>query len=96
MPRERSELEKAAGKLISAIQKEWTDEAGLDCAAESEEVMHRSHSLLQAAHGNSFDVSVLNGGSIAQFLGEGWVGRHPRVIPAIKLLHERIKESHAV
>lgn len=95
MPKARSELEKAAGKLISAIQKEWSDEAGLDCAAESEEVLHRSHTLLQASKGNSFDLSVLNGGSIAQLLGAQWVGRHPRVIPAIKELHQRIEESHS-
>ncbi|MDR0777193.1 MAG: hypothetical protein LBE81_11235 [Azonexus sp.] len=91
MPRKRSELEKAAGKLISAIQREWSDEAGLDCSAESEEVMHRSHDLLQAAKGGSFDSAVLGGSSIAQFLGDRWVEQHPHVISAIKELQRHIQ-----
>jgi hypothetical protein len=94
MPRKRSELKKAAGKLVSAIQKEWSAEAGLDCASESEEILDQSHTLLQAVDGDSFDASVLNGSSIAQFLGESWVSRHPRVIPAIEHLHRCIKESN--
>jgi hypothetical protein len=53
MPRARSSLEIAAGKLISAIQREWSAEAGELSASASEEVMHSSHALLAAAKGDS-------------------------------------------
>lgn len=67
MPRDRTSLEKAAGKLISAIQKEWTAELGEPQADASEATMHASHSLLQAA--SAF-------GSIARVLGEAVAPRN--------------------
>jgi hypothetical protein len=95
MPKQRGQLEAAAGQLISAIQKEWGNEAGELSAPESEAVMHNSHNLLKAAKTNSID-SLLAGRSVAEFLGESWVGRHSGVIPAIKNLQLLIKGKHAV
>jgi hypothetical protein len=46
MTNSRTELEAAAGKLISAIQKEWHSEAGEPESAASEAVMHLAHELL--------------------------------------------------
>ncbi len=83
MPKQKNEIEAAAGRLISSIQKDWISELGEESAPESEEVMHTSHHLLQAAKANTL-ASLLDGRTIAQFLGTSWVGRHPRVIPAIK------------
>jgi hypothetical protein len=85
MPKERSPLEVAAGKLIAAIQKEWTEELGEVSAAESEQVMHASHELLKAAREGSLK-SVLGSQSIADFLGRDWVSNHPRVQPFIAAL----------
>ena len=48
MPREKSESEIAAGRLILAIQKEWGLELGEPEAEQSELVMGRAHELLQA------------------------------------------------
>ena len=48
MPKVKTPLRRAAGKLTSAIQKEWDDELGTDDAEESENVMHRSHDFIQA------------------------------------------------
>ena len=48
MPREKSESERAAGRLILAIQKEWGLELGEPEAEQSELVMGRAHELLQA------------------------------------------------
>lgn len=95
MPKQRGELEAAAGRLISAIQKEWSAEAGEKSAPESEAVMNTSHGLLLAAKSQTLD-SELGGRTVAQYLGESWVGRHPNVIPAVRELQLLIKGKHAV
>ena len=64
----RTPLEASAGKLISAVQREWHAEAGEPSAAESEEVMHSCHGLLQAAKNGSL-AAILGSKTIAQFLG---------------------------
>lgn len=48
MTKSKTESEKAAGKLISAIQKEWIEEIELGCSEKSENVMNLAHTLLQA------------------------------------------------
>jgi hypothetical protein len=60
MAKTRSEIETAAGKLTSAIQKVWSNEAGEPEAKDSEEVLHQSHDLIQAAKCDRID-EVLNG-----------------------------------
>ena len=95
MPRQRGELEAAAGRLISAIQKEWTAELGMTTAPESEEILHNSHDLLLAAKARSLE-SELGGRTVAQYLGEEWIDRHPNVIPAVRELQILIKGEHAV
>lgn len=85
MPRNRTPLEVAAGKLTSAIQREWSAESGEPCAEISENIMHRSHSLLQAAKQGSI-APVVGTGSVSDFLGKRWVREHPRVWPHIQVL----------
>lgn len=85
MPRNRTPLEAAAGKLISAIQREWSAEAGEPSSEISENVMHRSHALLQAAKQGSIS-SVVGAGTVSDFLGKHWVRAHPRVWPHIHVL----------
>jgi hypothetical protein len=89
MGRTRTEIERAAGKLISAIQKEWTSELGKPEAEVSEEVMHTSHDLLQAAKAGSLP-SLLSGRSVANYLGKDWVRTHPGVLPFIEVLEAQI------
>jgi len=84
MRRRRTPIESAAGKLVSAIQKEWGDELGQPASAVSEEVMHASHALLQAAAREGSIASVIGRGTIASFLGIKWVETHPKVLPYIQ------------
>jgi hypothetical protein len=86
MPRDRTPLQKAAGKLISAIQREWTAELGEPEADATEAVMHASHSLLQAASASGSIFRVIGAGSVSEFLGQVWVDAHPNVLPAIRAL----------
>jgi hypothetical protein len=95
MPHNRSELEVVAGKLISAIQREWGNELGEDFASESEVVMHASHELLLAARGKSIS-ALLAGRSISEFLGEQWVSSHPRVLFEVSRLQALVERNTAV
>lgn len=85
MPRSRTPLEIAAGKLTSSIQRQWSDEAGEPIADISENVMHRSHLLLQAAKHGSI-APVIGTGTVSDFLGKRWVQAHPNVWPHIQAL----------
>jgi hypothetical protein len=88
MTRSRTPLQAAAGKLIAAIQKEWGMEAGEPSSAESENVMHTAHALLQAASKFGSIVSVVGSGNVSTFLGERWVEAHPRILPYITALED--------
>ena len=85
MSPQRTPIEAAAGKLISAIQKEWTAELGEPCAEQSEHAMNRAHSLLQAAKAGVAG-ECLQGQSVAQYLGQSWVQQHPAVVPFINAM----------
>ena len=78
-------IEKFAGKLISAIQKEWNLELGETRANKSENVMYKAHDLLQAAKANDFP-QILCGKTVTEYLGKNWVKDHPSVILAIEEL----------
>lgn len=72
MPRKRSPVGIAVGKLILAIQKERGEGA----------VMRRARTLLQAAQTASVS-SLLDGRSVAEYLDPVWVELHPSVNPSI-------------
>jgi hypothetical protein len=78
MTKEKTPIEKATGKLISVIQKEWGEELGEPTSEVSEYVMGKGHDLLQAAKKNEVN-NVLGGLNVSQYLGELWVHRHPVV-----------------
>ena len=87
MPHQRTDLEKAVGKLISAVQKEWGNSLGEPGAPVSEEVINNCHSLLQAAKAGKLS-EELRDGRISDYLGPAWVRRHPDVIPSIHAVEE--------
>ena len=93
MPKQRTDLEKAAGALISAVQREWVVESGDAGAPVSEEVMHSCHSLLQAAKIEGGLRDKLGGTSVTDYLGRAWVRRHPSVLPAINLLERLLSDG---
>lgn len=92
MAKQRTPLEHAAGKLISALQKEWHDELGEPCASVSEAVVHNSHALLQGAKDGSVH-DLLRSGTVTDFIGRAWVLVHPRVLPAIRAFEEQVALS---
>lgn len=94
MPQKRSDVEAAAGKLISAIQKVWGAETGESVAQVSEEVMDLAHGLLQARTATGM-LAVLGERSVTEYLGELWVARHPEVETAIRDLEQAIASARA-
>ncbi|MCU7931647.1 MAG: hypothetical protein KZQ90_12665 [Candidatus Thiodiazotropha sp. (ex Codakia rugifera)] len=90
MAKKKTPLEKAAGKLISAIQKEWGEELGEFTAEVSEDVMGKGHDLLQAAKKNEVTY-VLKGLNVSQYLGELWVRRHPAVKEHIAVFEKELE-----
>ena len=81
MPRKRSPVAIAAGKVILAIQKEL-DAVGESEAVLSQKVMYRARTLLRAAQSASVS-SLLDGRSVAEYLDPVWVEKHPSVKPSI-------------
>lgn len=94
MPKEKSESERAAGRLISAIQKEWGLELGETLAEQGELVMGRAHELLQARNAVSM-LNVLGAKSIKEFLGSSWVQSHESIKRAIFELEIAIQNESA-
>jgi hypothetical protein len=75
MPRKRSPVGIAAGKLILAIEKAGAEDG----------VMRRARTLLRAAQSASVS-SLLDGRSVAEYLDPVWVDMHPAVKPSIVAL----------
>ena len=82
MPRKRSPVAIAAGKVILAIRKELEDVNEESDAALAQKVMYRAHTLLQAAQSASVS-KLLDGRSVAEYLDPAWVEMHPSVKPSI-------------
>ena len=85
MPRKRSPVGIAVGKLILAIQKEGAEVIGETDAALAHKIMRRAHTLLQATRTASVS-SLLDGRSVAEYLDPVWVEMHPAVKPSIAAL----------
>ncbi|WP_233840664.1 hypothetical protein [Dyella sp. 2HG41-7] len=83
MPRNRSDLELAIGKLIVMAQREWENESGEPEGEESLSVMYRCHELLRAAKADELK-NLLNGRTLAGYLGGLWHGTHPKVVPSVE------------
>jgi hypothetical protein len=93
MSKRRTPLEAAAGKLISAIQKEWGELAGEPAAQDAEEVMNRAHELLQASASDSVQ-GLLAGRSVREFLDAVWVEMHPAVVPYTEAFDAALRDSN--
>ena len=94
MAKEKLLSQKAAGKLVSSIQKEWGNELGLDSkeADISESVMDLAHGLLQANTADNMQ-ELMGARSVYQYLGEIWVKKHPSINPAIECLIQAMEQE---
>ncbi len=96
MPRDRSPSSRAAGKLISEIQKVWGEALGTDAAEAAEEVMGRAHDLLRLADSPQELLQRLEGRSCMAYLGADWLKCHAVVLPAVQAFEHAVIESMPV
>ena len=88
-PKIKTKMEEAAGKLVSAIQKEWNKEIGESSSDNSLDVMDLAHDFLRAKSAENMR-NILESKTIKQYLGIGWVEDHPSVQPYIDKLEQAI------
>lgn len=91
MAKDKTEVQRAAGGLISAIQKEWGADLGESHADFSEDVMNAAHDLLQAGTVEAMK-KILGPMTVKQYLGDVWVQKHPDVKPAIESLEAQLRQ----
>lgn len=83
MPKKRTDLELAIGKLIVSVQRSWNDEVGSSEADESLSVMYKCHDLLQAAKAEKIS-DLLKGHTVSSYVGALWLSAHPQVLLSVE------------
>jgi hypothetical protein len=91
MPRKRSPVAIAAGKLILAIENACEEVVGERDALLEQRVVYRARTLLRAAQSASV-TNLLDGRSVAEYLDPVWVETHPSVKPSIVDLIAALRE----
>ncbi len=93
MPRERTELQRASGKLTSSLGKVWHQHLGDDELWEKcDVVLNKSHDFLQAKNAENI-IQLLNGQSISEYLGEDFLQHHPQILEYIRELEKAIRDE---
>lgn len=85
MPRKRSPVAIAAGKVILSIQEELEVVGGDSDPVLAQRVIYRARTMLRAAQSASVS-SLLDGRSVAEYLDPVWVEKHPAVKQSIAVL----------
>ena len=88
-------MEHAAGKLISAIQKEWGHEFGEPAAEISEDIIDKGHDLLQAIKNDEIH-PILDGLTVTEYLGASWDQNHPSVMKYITCVESALNATKNV
>jgi hypothetical protein len=91
MPREASELERALGRLLTAIQSEETRAINSSEWAPTHAILGRAEGLYWAAKHRTLG-QALGAESPRSYLGLAWLARHPRVLPAIQELELQMQD----
>jgi hypothetical protein len=91
MPRESSELERALGRLLTAIQGEKTRSLDSPEWRAAHAALDRAEILYWAAKRASLG-EALGTSTLREYLGLEWLSRHPRVLPAIQDLEAQTED----
>lgn len=83
MPKESCELERALGRLLTAIQGEEIRAANAKEWRETHAALERAEALYWAAKRATLEYT-LGALSVRTYLGVDWLARHPRALPAIQ------------
>jgi len=91
MPREASKLERALGRLLTAIQSEETRAIDTPEWRRTHAILRRAEVLYWAAKKSTLGIA-LGEQSPRAYLGMEWLARHPRVLPAIQDLESQMQD----
>jgi hypothetical protein len=91
MPREASDLERALGRLLTAVQSEETRAIDSPDWRATHAVLQRVETLYWAAKRAMFEETLGEDG-VRGYLGLQWLANHPRVLPAIQDLELQIQD----
>jgi hypothetical protein len=91
MPREASDLERALGRLLTAVQSEETRAIDSPDWRSTHAVLGRVEALYWAAKRAMLEETLGEDG-LRGYLGTEWLAGHPRVLPAIQDLELQIQD----
>jgi len=91
MPREASDLERALGRLLTAVQSEETRAIDSPDWRATHAVLQRVENLYWAAKRAMFDETLGDSG-LRGYLGVQWLAKHSRVLPAVQDLELQIQD----
>ena len=90
MPRKRSPIGIAAGKLLIAIQKETAASEGEQTLSST--LVKRAQLLLQATH-QGYALGLLNGKSVAEYFDADWVAQRASIRECVEQLESELRQS---
>ena len=94
MTKPRSDLRRALGRLVSAIQKEESLVSGHDTLwRPATEARERAEALLAHAATPTQLVAALAGRSLIEYVGVRWLSDHPSVRPAVANVLSKLRAS---
>lgn len=91
MPRETTDLQRALGRLLTAIQSEEMRAVDTPWWAATHAALRRAETLYWAAKQSSLD-EALGARSPRDYLGSEWLSRHPRILPAVQDLESHLRD----
>ncbi len=91
MPKEASDLERALGRLLTAVQSEETRAVDSPDWRATHAVLGRVEALYWAAK-RAMLAETLGEAGLRDYLGPQWLTQHPRVLPAVQDLELQIQD----
>jgi hypothetical protein len=90
MPRKRSSLGIAAGKLLMTIQSKSAVAVGAEQVL-ANKVVKRAQTLLQATH-QDYVLGLLDGKNVAEYLDSQWVAAHADVQQCVDAVTTQLQQ----
>ena len=91
MKRDETELQRALGRLFTAIQGEEMRALGTPWWGDAHTALRRAEALYWAAKRGRLD-ETMGRSSPREYLGLEWLSRHPRILPALQHLETQLQD----
>jgi len=91
MKRDETDLQRALGRLLTAIQSEEMRALGTPWWSDTHAALRRAEELYWAAKHGRLEVAM-GARSPRDYLGQDWLSRHPRILPALQDLESHLQD----